>query len=141
MCKSIRNEIVDTANLELLAYVTEEDANERFIPNGFCMGVSKDDKIQMTIQGKSPDMSLSVKISDKKNDKAYLCIGSSRLKEGDEWSGYEGFKICCLRAARHYSEHVLKEQIAMIEFYDDMADKFTELASIVEQTYFGVECK
>lgn len=121
MSKSYRNQLVEWAYKLLLALTDKEKCNEHFSGNdaGWSL-VAMEGGGETIVSSVNPVMTvrcslplrdlvsvLGPDVENVEGQKNILCSGYSKLKPGDEWSGYEGYKICCKRAARDFAEKIL----------------------------------
>ena len=121
MSKSYRNQLVEWAYESLLELATEEECDERFSSSnqGWSVAVVGD-RVEAVVSTVSPVMTLigtlpletlvnllGPEVKNIEGQRNISCSGYSKLKPGDEWSGYEGYRICCKRAARDFANQIL----------------------------------
>lgn len=121
MSKSYRNQLVEWVYKSLLALTTEEECNQRFPGDGGDWPmVMSGNGIEAFVSSVNPVMTVSCtlpleelvsllgpEVMEVEGWSSLSCTGYSKLKPGDEWSGYEGYKICCKRAARDFTNQIL----------------------------------
>lgn len=126
MSKSLRNQLVEWADEALVALVDKDKGNKMFVESGFHRSATVEGKdgagsFDISVMGSGPVMVLSCLIplvlvskalapdfEFEEFEERVACSGYSKLKSGDTWSGYEGYLICCKRAARDFADYVLQ---------------------------------
>jgi hypothetical protein len=127
--------------------VEEDWAEAVFVGDGFAQLVEAgaEVKIEAIVTGVSPVMVMNAALpvyslvghidgvaDDIPLDKRVRCVGYSKLKQGDEWSGYEGYKICAKRAARGFADEVLDP---VAEIIHDCANRIIDEQAMIDDMF------
>jgi len=152
MCKSFRNQLVESFKDELIktvafgedkvkTYPTEQEdllAIKSRVQNAIGAGgpfaikytltMESGEKGALFLQGGAPI--ISVVLAGVVKDKPFLLHADSRLKVRDEWDAYIGYEICCTRIARQWVD-------LWLEDVDETIDAAYDVYSNLVEMYYG----
>jgi len=153
MSKSYRNQLVEWAYESLLALASEEEINDRFPSDGAGWShVIAGNGNEAIVSSVHPVMTvfctlflrdlvnaLGPDVKNVESKRSMTCAGYSKLKPGDEWSGYEGYKICCKRAARNFTDQILAPvENKISECLDTIYAEETVITELDKAFYLGL---